>query len=77
MAHYFLLDGKRPGQGSHRRLPISVSAERTITQHLAYPLRDDKHGYWRYRVSDSRLLCMLENSLLIVVVVAVGHRSSV
>jgi mRNA interferase RelE/StbE len=41
------------------------------------PLRGDKHGYWRYRVRDWRLLCKLENSLLIVVVVAVGHRSSV
>ena len=41
------------------------------------PLRGDKHGYLRYRVRDWRLLCKLENSLLIVVVVAEGHRSSV
>jgi mRNA interferase RelE/StbE len=41
------------------------------------PLRGDKHGYWRYRVQDWRLLCRLENSVLIVVVVAVGHRSTV
>lgn len=41
------------------------------------PLRGDRHGYWRYRVRDWRLLCRLENSVLIVVVVAVGHRSSV
>jgi mRNA interferase RelE/StbE len=41
------------------------------------PLRGDKHGYWRYRVRNWRLLCKLESSLLIVVVVAVGHRSSV
>ena len=40
-------------------------------------LRGDRHGYWRYRVRDWRLLCRLENSVLIVVVVAVGHRSSV
>ena len=41
------------------------------------PLRGDRHGYWRYRVRDLRLLCRLENSVLIVVVVAVGHRSSI
>ena len=41
------------------------------------PLRGSKHGLWRYRVQDYRLICRLENSVLIVVVVAVGHRSSV
>ena len=41
------------------------------------PLRGEKHGYWRYCVRDWRLLCKLENFLPIVVVVAVGHRSSV
>lgn len=40
-------------------------------------LRGDKHGYWRDRIRDWRLLCKLENSVLIVVVVTVGHRSSV
>lgn len=41
------------------------------------PLRGSKHGLWRYRVRDYRLLCRLEKSVLIVVIVAVGHRSSV
>jgi mRNA interferase RelE/StbE len=41
------------------------------------PLRGDRHGYWRYRVRDWRLLCRLENSVMIVVVVAAGHRSRV
>ena len=41
------------------------------------PLRSSKHGLWRYRVRDWRLLCRLEKSILIVVVVAVGHRSTV
>ena len=41
------------------------------------PLRGSKHGLWRYRVRDYRILCRLEKSVLIVVVVAVGHRSSV
>ena len=41
------------------------------------PLRSSKHGLWRYRVRDWRLLCRLEKSVLIVVVVAVGHRATV
>lgn len=41
------------------------------------PLRRSKHGLWRYRVRDYRLLCRLEKKVLIVVVIAVGHRSSV
>jgi mRNA interferase RelE/StbE len=41
------------------------------------PLRGDLKGYWRYRVRDYRLLCRLENHRIVVVVVAVGHRSTV
>lgn len=41
------------------------------------PLRGELKGFWRYRVRDYRILCRLEKSVLIVVVVAVGHRSSV
>jgi len=41
------------------------------------PLRGELKGFWRYRVRDYRLLCRLEKKVLIVVVVAVGHRSNV
>jgi mRNA interferase RelE/StbE len=41
------------------------------------PLRGDKKGFWRYRLRDWRILCRFENGLLIVVVVALGHRSTV
>lgn len=41
------------------------------------PLRGELKGFWRYRVRNYRLLCRLERKILIVVVVAVGHRSSV
>lgn len=40
-------------------------------------LRQSKHGLWRYRVRDYRIICRLEDSILTVVVVAVGHRSTV
>lgn len=41
------------------------------------PLRGALKGFWRYRVKDHRILCRLENRVLIVVVIAVGHRSTV
>ncbi len=41
------------------------------------PLRGNKHGFLRYRVRDWRILCRIEKKVMIVVVVAVGHRSTV
>ena len=49
----------------------------TDPQRFGKPLRGSKHGLWRYRVRNWRILCRLEKSILIVVVVAVGHRSGV
>ena len=39
------------------------------------PLRGD--GPWRYRVGDYRILCAIEDDVLIVLVVAVGHRREI
>ena len=41
------------------------------------PLRQSKSGLWRYRVRDFRIICQLRESQLIVLVVAVGHRSKI
>jgi len=41
------------------------------------PLRGALKGFWRYRVKDHRILCRLEDRVLIVVVIAVSHRSTV
>jgi mRNA interferase RelE/StbE len=41
------------------------------------PVRGDKKGFWRYRVRDWRILARLEKRVLVVIVVAVGHRSTV
>ena len=39
--------------------------------------RGSKFGLWRYRVRDYRIICELQEKRLVVVVVAVGHRSTV
>jgi mRNA interferase RelE/StbE len=41
------------------------------------PLRHSKFGLWRYRVRDYRIICELRDTQLRVLVVAVGHRSTV
>lgn len=40
-------------------------------------MRHSKFGLWRYRVRDYRIICQLRQSELVVLVVAVGHRSTV
>jgi len=39
------------------------------------PLRHSKFGSWRYRLRDYRIICQLQQAKLIVLVVAIGHRS--
>jgi len=38
------------------------------------PLAYDKHGLWRYRVQDARLICRIYDDELLVLVVKTGHR---
>ena len=40
-------------------------------------LRYSKYGLWRFRVRDYRVLCEIQDTKMIVLVVAVGHRSAV
>ena len=46
---------------------------RQIGDPLKGPLRD----YWRYRVGDYRIVCLLEHERLVVLVLRVGHRREV
>ena len=40
-------------------------------------LRADLAGLWRYRVGDYRILCRIEDGLMLVLVISVGHRKNV
>lgn len=40
-------------------------------------LGHDLSGLWRYRVGDYRLICRIEEQVLVVLVVRVGHRREV
>ena len=41
------------------------------------PLKGNLREYWRYRVGDYRLFCRLEDDIVTVFVVHVGHRNKV
>lgn len=40
-------------------------------------LREDKFGLWRYRVRDYRIICQIEDRHCVVLVVRIGHRSTI
>lgn len=40
-------------------------------------LKGDLKGLWRYRVSDYRLICSIQDQRLIVLVLKVGHRRDI
>lgn len=41
------------------------------------PLRGSKFGLWRYRFRDYRIICEVQEKRLVVLVVAIGHRSTI
>ena len=40
-------------------------------------LTDNRSGEWRYRVGDYRILCVIEDDVLLIVIFSIGHRSEV
>lgn len=40
-------------------------------------LQGDKRGLWRYRVGDYRIICQILDDELIILVVKIGHRSTI
>lgn len=41
------------------------------------PLSYDKHGIWRYRVGDYRILCEIYDDVLVIVAVQIDHRKNI
>jgi mRNA interferase RelE/StbE len=44
---------------------------------IGHPLTGVGTGLWRYRVGNYRIVCRIEDDRVVVLVVAVGHRSDV
>ena len=41
------------------------------------PLVANHKGKWRYRIGDYRLLCEINDNILLILVIKIGHRHSV
>lgn len=50
---------------------------RTNPRLVGSALRGKLSTFWKYRVGDYRLLCKLEDSTLLLLVIAVGHRREI
>ncbi|MHB8886208.1 MAG: type II toxin-antitoxin system RelE family toxin [Methylovirgula sp.] len=44
---------------------------------LGKALSGDKAGFWRYRVGDYRIIARIEDQRLVVLIIAIGHRSEI
>jgi mRNA interferase RelE/StbE len=40
-------------------------------------LTGNKNGQWRYRIGDYRLICLIEDSELLILALSVGHRREI
>lgn len=64
-----------------RKNIISYLRERINTEEdprrFGKPLLAELSGLWRYRVGDYRILCRIEDDKVVVLVLAVGHRSQI
>ena len=44
---------------------------------IGEPLNGNLSEFWRYRVGDYRIICTLEDTRLVVIVLRVGHRKEI
>ena len=41
------------------------------------PLLSNRKGQWRYRIGDYRLICIIEDTALVILALSIAHRRSV
>jgi len=42
-------------------------------RHFGEPLKGDLSGFWRYRIGDYRVLCEIQDEIIVVLVLTIGH----
>ena len=72
---------KKIGQQDARRIINFLHKRVLAAEHpraVGEPLRGPKLGrFWKYRVGDFRVIAEIEDSVLVIFVVRIGHRSNV
>ena len=73
-------DAQKLGHEARQKI-LKYLRERIATsedpRRLGKSLLADKAGLWRYRVGDYRIVCRIEDERVVVLVLAVGHRSKI
>lgn len=71
---------KRLGKSEAKRI-LDYLVERVASskdpRQLGKPLKGNLTEYWRYRVGDYRVVCEIQDTKMVVLVVRVGHRKEV
>lgn len=73
-------DAKKLGHEARRRITTFLRKRVAVDgdpRRIGKRLTADKAGLWRYRVGDYRVICRIEDERVVVLVLAVGHRSKV
>lgn len=80
----FMKDLKKLGKSNAKaillkleKLSEKINSENLHPSDLLDPLRENLSGLWKYRIADYRVIFQIENDELIVLALAVGHRSKV
>jgi mRNA interferase RelE/StbE len=60
-----------------KRYLLSRIAPAMNPRDFGHGLTCELAGLWRYRVRDYRIVCRMEDAKLVVLVIAVGHRSTI
>jgi mRNA interferase RelE/StbE len=67
----------RPAQKSIQRFLRERLSSADNPRQWGRALQGEKHGLWRYRVGDYRLICDTQDERITVLVLEVGHRKDV
>lgn len=46
-------------------------------RHFGEPLKGEYSGFWRYRIGDFRIICDIQDNILLVLVLTIGHRRQI
>ena len=60
-----------------RRILDYMTARANKPREIGKALKGDMKGYWRHRVGNYRVISSIEDDVLLVLVVRVGHRKDV
>jgi mRNA interferase RelE/StbE len=46
-------------------------------RHFGEPLKGEYSGFWRYRIGNFRIICDIQDDMLVVLVLTIGHRRQI